>query len=80
MISWHTVPKWEYLGYSYAPYVDEYDDGVRKAYHYIMKGGVQCGEIDHTPYKFLTEDEFTYHIDMMFFDPYEYSEKQGAIK
>lgn len=80
MINWHNCPNWEYQGYSYSVEIDEDpDDGTRKAWHLVYKDGKQVATLDHTPYQFLTRDEFTYHIDMLFFDPYDYSEKQGAL-
>ena len=68
MISWHNAPSHTYNGYSYAPDIMEYDDGVRKAIHHVYKIGGD-GKIDFTidasPYKWLSYDEFTYHVDMM---------------
>ena len=68
MINWHNAPSYTYNGYSYAPDIMEYDDGVRKAIHHVYKIGGD-GKIDFTidasPYKWLSYDEFTYHVDMM---------------
>ena len=68
MINWHNAPSYTYNGYSYAPDIMEYDDGVRKAIHDVYKIGGD-GKVDFTidasPYKWLSYDEFTYHVDMM---------------
>ena len=68
MINWHNAPSYTYNGYSYAPDIMEYDDGVRKAIHHVYKIGGD-GKIDFTidasPYKWLSYDEFTYHVDIM---------------
>ena len=73
MISWHNAPSHTYNGYSYAPDIMEYDDGVRKAIHHVYKIGGD-GKIDFTidasPYKWLSYDEFTYHVDIMRGDVY----------
>lgn len=81
MISWHNCPKWEYMGFTYGVEIDEDpDDQSRKAWHYVYdKDGKEVACIDHSPYQFLTRDEFTYHIDMLFLDPYDNSAKQGAL-
>ena len=39
MISWHNAPRYEYEGFVYRPDVDEYDDGIRKAWHNVYKAG-----------------------------------------
>ena len=73
MISWHNAPSYTYNGYSYAPDIMEYDDGVRKAIHDVYKIGGDGRvdfSIDASPYKWLTYDEFTYHVDMMRGDVY----------
>ncbi len=72
MISWHNAPRYEYEGFVYRPDVDEYDDGVRKAWHNVYKAGREYMMhalpefvIDETPYRWLDYDEFTYHVDVM---------------
>lgn len=73
MINWHNAPSYTYNGYSYAPDIMEYDDGVRKAIHDVYKiggDGKVDFRIDASPYKWLSYDEFTYHVDMMRGDVY----------
>ena len=77
MISWHNAPTYRYNGYVYRPDVDEYDDGVRKAWHFVFREGDEYKTnakpdftIDASPYDWVTYDEFTYHVDMMRGDVY----------
>ena len=82
MISWHNAPNYRYNGYRYVPDIDEYDDGVRKAWHNVYRvEDVDPNKdaqhpvlpdftIDASPYRWLTYDEFTYHVDMMRGDVY----------
>ena len=76
MISWNTAPKYEYKRYVYRPEIIEYDDGVRKAMHDVyVKGNeykmrLPIHTIDASPYKFLSYDEFTYPVDVMFLNVY----------
>lgn len=86
MISWHNAPSYRYNGYRYMPEVDEDDEGIRKAWHYVYKvEDVDVNDspithkgmttpsfhLDHTPYHWLTYDEFTYHIDMLTGEMYD---------
>ena len=68
MINWHNAPNFKYNGYRYAPDIDEDDEGVRKASHDVYKIGGDDKidfSVDASPYRWLTYDEFTYHVDMM---------------
>ena len=78
MIAWHNAPSYRYSGYRYMPEVDEDDEGNRKAWHYVYKvedvdvngepikhNGMTTPAFhaNHTPYHWLTYDEFKSHVD-----------------
>lgn len=79
MVNWHNAPEYRYRGVVYMPHVDEQhnEDGsldVRKVFHDIYDETKVAGDYgvvtpifsaDHSPYKFMSEDEFQYHVDMM---------------
>ena len=77
MISRHNAPNYRYNGYRYVPDIDEDDEGIRKAWHNVYKVEdidpnkdaqhpvLPDFTIDASPYRWLTYDEFTYHVDMM---------------
>jgi len=77
MISWHNAPIFRYQGYVYSPEVHEYDDGIRKASHNVYKEGREHltpalpeFTIDESPYRWISYDLFTYHVDMMYGNVY----------
>tara|TARA_R110002012_G_scaffold252404_1_gene431423 strand:+ start:517 stop:741 length:225 start_codon:yes stop_codon:yes gene_type:complete len=68
MISWHNAPEYSYKGYIYKPDVDEYDDGVRKAWHNVVSRenpNVVVFTTNHSPYSWMKESEFKEFIDRM---------------
>ena len=68
MISWHNAPEYSYKGYIYKPEVDEYDDGVRKAWHNIVSRenpDVVVFTTNHSPYRWMTESDFKDFINRM---------------
>lgn len=72
MINDHNAPNHLYNGYRYVPYVaHEDDEGIRKAEHKVVN--VKTGKeafLDASPYRWLSMDEFAYHIDMLFGNVY----------
>ncbi len=67
MISWHTIPQHSHLGYIYKPEVDEDDEGIRKATHYIVNR-IDVRDVmiaPHLPYDFLTKEEFKNFVTKM---------------
>ncbi len=68
MISWHSAPEFSYKGYLYKPEVDEDDEGIRKAWHNIVRRTeprIVVFTSNHTPYRFMTFEEFKEFIDRM---------------
>ena len=75
MINHHNAPNHRYNGYSYVPFVEHDDGEVRKATHRVVC--IETGDetiLEASPYRWLTSDEFSYHIDMLFGDVYGDSE------
>ncbi len=68
MISWHNAPEHSYKGYLYKPEVDEYDDGIRKAWHNIVSR-IEPNKVvfttNHSPYRWMTFEEFKAFINQM---------------
>ncbi len=68
MISWHDAPEYSYKGYLYKPEVDEDDEGIRKAWHNVVcrtEPNKVVFTTNHTPYKFMTFEEFKEFINKM---------------
>ena len=79
MISWDNAPEYSYRGIRYMPHVDDYYDAEgalenRKVFHDCYEETKLSGDYgviapmfsaSHSPYEFMDEDTFQYHVDMM---------------
>lgn len=73
MISWHSAPEYSYKGYLYRPEVEDYynEDGSvdnRKIWHNIvsrLEPNKVVFTTNHSPYQWMTEDEFKAFINQM---------------
>ncbi len=68
MISWHNAPLHSYKGFLYKPEVDEDEEGIRKAWHNIVRRiepHIVVYTSNHTPYRWMTFEEFKIFVDQM---------------
>jgi len=78
MITYSNAPNYRYNGYRYVPQIEHEDEeGIRKATHFVYRvedidpnnqdEGMATPDfiVNASPYRWLTYDEFTYHVDMM---------------
>ena len=67
MISWHNAPEYVRQGYVYKPEIHEDEEGIRKASHRCVNR-IDATDVmisPHTPYHWMTQDEFNEFVDMM---------------
>jgi hypothetical protein len=68
MISWHSAPPHSHKGYIYKPEVDEDEEGIRKAWHNIVRRtepDIVVYTSNQSPYRWMTFDEFKDFINRM---------------
>lgn len=57
--------QYEYKGYTYRPW-DEHQDDCIKTYHEVFRGDEFVTDLDWSPYRVLTEENFRRMVDLNF--------------